>query len=113
MAKYLLLIQSDCNDASREDEFNKWYNEVHVPDVLTNSGFIRAVRYEQVFIPGTVFEKDKPTAVNAKYLALYEIETDDIDKVMKAAAENTAKMREKGRMTDLLSVAVRGVFKQT
>lgn len=30
----------------RDEEFNKWYNEVHLPDVLKIPGIIAAKRYK-------------------------------------------------------------------
>ena len=29
----LLLAVTDCNDLSKEEEFNYWYNHIHIPDV--------------------------------------------------------------------------------
>jgi len=29
-----------------EDEFNRWYNDQHVPDFVTCPGILRASRYE-------------------------------------------------------------------
>ncbi len=111
MAKWLLVIQSNCSDSSREDDFNRWYNDIHVPDVLKFPGFTSAARYEQVFIPGTLCDKDHPTAAKAKYLAMYEIEADDIDNVIKKATENSTKLREAGRFTDLLEILARGLYR--
>lgn len=32
MAKWLVAVDSNCSDPEREEEFNEWYNEVHLPD---------------------------------------------------------------------------------
>ncbi|MCU1346574.1 MAG: hypothetical protein JWL70_2840 [Acidimicrobiia bacterium] len=53
----------------REDEFNKWYDEVHLPEVLTVPGFVAAQRYGQT--EGSL-GNDGPRP----YLAVYEIEGD-------------------------------------
>ncbi len=65
----------------REDEFNKWYDEVHLAEVLTVPQFVAARRYvatdESLGGPGP-----------RKYLAVYEIEGDAqsaFDGLMKAA----------------------------
>jgi hypothetical protein len=42
----ILMVKSRCNDAARADEFNRWYDEVHVPDVLAANGVVAAQRYK-------------------------------------------------------------------
>ena len=44
MARYLLFVFSDCSDPSREDEFNKWYDSMHIPGMSEPPGMIRAIR---------------------------------------------------------------------
>jgi hypothetical protein len=102
MAKWLLAIKTNCVDSAREAEFNEWYDKIHLPDILETPGFVRATRYENA----------EPSAEEAKYLALYEIETDDLDSFMKAHQEDMAKKREAGRFSDLLVVASRVLYKQ-
>jgi hypothetical protein len=53
--------------AGREEEYNKWYNEVHVPDVLRIPGFTAARRFK------LGAEAESPH----KYLAIYEFEATD------------------------------------
>lgn len=92
MAKWVVVVESNCGDPKREAEFNRWYNDVHVPDVLETPGVVRASRYEAV------------DAAGSKYLALYEIEANDLQAVMKAIGENLEKKRAQGRMSDLLKM---------
>ena len=49
-------------DAQHVQEFNKWYNEEHLPELLSVPGILSAARYEAV--------KGGP-----KYLACYELES--------------------------------------
>jgi len=60
----LLLVMMDI-DPKREDEFNRWYEEEHVPERLAIPGFHRARRYRAV--QGT-----------PKYLALYDVLNTDV-----------------------------------
>jgi len=99
MAKWLLLVETNCADKVREAEFNEWYDKTHLPDVLETPGFVRATRYENT----------QPSKERAKFLALYEVETDDFDKFLKANNENIAKKRAAGRFSDLM-VIVGGCF---
>ena len=101
MAKWLLVGETNCNDATREAEFNDWYDNIHLPDVLETPGFIRATRYENT----------EPSEGKGKFLATYEIETDDLDQTMKALGENMGKKRAEGRMTGLIELVSRGVYK--
>ncbi|MFC2039074.1 DUF4286 family protein, partial [Chloroflexota bacterium] len=92
MDKWLLLVGTNSSDPEKEKEFNDWYDKIHIPDVLETPGFIGATRWEN----------PSPQEGEAKFLAFYEIETDDIDAFMKTNAENLARKREEGRFTDLL-----------
>jgi hypothetical protein len=103
MARYILEVRTNCNDPEKEVEYNDWYNNVHLPDVLETPGVVRATRYENT----------NPAEGEAKFIAIYEIETDDIDAFMKALNENIQKKREAGRMNDLLVRTDRGLYKQT
>ncbi len=85
-------MKTNCANAAREAEFNEWYHKTHLPDVLETPGYIRATRYENI----------EPSEGEAKYLALYEIETDDIDVLMKASRDNMDKKRAEGRFSELL-----------
>ena len=68
MGKYMLVVGMKVDDPANEAEFNDWYNTIHFPDVLETPNFERATRWENT----------EPRLADAKYLALYEIETDDI-----------------------------------
>ena len=102
MEKHILVVALNCSDPAKEDEFNEWYNTTHLPDVLETPGFIRATRWEHT----------DPKEEDAKFLALYDIETDDIQAAMKALQENLDAKREAGRMSNLGSRVFRGVYKQ-
>ncbi len=102
MAKWLLVVGTNCADAAREAEFREWYDKTHFPDVLETPGFVRATRYENI----------KPSEGEAKFLATYEIETDDIDSFMKRHSDNMNRKRAAGRFSELLVSVSRGVYKQ-
>jgi hypothetical protein len=58
----------------RENEFNDWYDNQHLDDVLQLPGFVSAQRFR-------LSETDPPQSAPHRYLAIYEVETDDIDAV--------------------------------
>lgn len=66
MAKYVLLVMSEPTPGM-EDEFNDWYSNGHMQDVLATPGIQTARRLKVC----EGYEAD------LRYGALYEIETDD------------------------------------
>ena len=101
MGKWLFVVETNCTDAAREAEFNEWY-ETHLVDMLETPGFIKATRYENT----------EPSEGKPKFLALYEIETDDIDKAMKGLSDNVTRWKAEGRYTELVKIVSRGVYRQ-
>lgn len=73
MAKYVFLAFTNPRTAAQEGEFNQWYEQDHVRDVLNVPGFISARRFR---LAQTQFPLDDQAHTH-RYLALYEIETDD------------------------------------
>ncbi len=102
MAKWLLVVETNCNDAAREAVFNDWYDNIRLPDVLETPGFIRATRYENT----------DPPEGKGKFLAIYEIETDDFRQTMKALGENMGKKRAEGRTSGLVESVSLDHYKQ-
>ena len=103
MAKWLLVVGTNCNDAAREAEFNEWYDKIHIPDLLETPGFTRATRHENT----------EPSEGEAKFFASYEIETDDLDTFLKAHNDNMARKKAEGRFTKLLVIVSHGLYRQT
>lgn len=60
----------------REDEFNAWYDNVHLKEVLQVPGFVAARRFEldpqDRYLEGEPFPYPYP--YQYKYLCLYEVE---------------------------------------
>ncbi len=77
MAKYTFVVMTNPT-AGKEAEFNEWYNTNHIPDVLNVPGFVCAQRFR---IADAQLGGEASKAY--KYLALYEIETDDLAGVLK------------------------------
>lgn len=69
MARGIMVVQSSPVSPDREDEFNDWYDNVHIPELCAVPGFVSARRYKA---PAAGSE-DAP-----RYLAIYEIDADDL-----------------------------------
>ena len=59
----------------REDEYNDWYSNRHLADVVAVEGFVSAQRFRLTdVVPG-----DQP---EQRYMAIYTIESDEPEKVL-------------------------------
>lgn len=76
----------------REDEFNDWYQNHHLPEICQFEGVLGAQRYKQVAALQGGDDRN--------YLAVYDIETDDLGAVLgaigKAGAEGKLTQSDAG-----------------
>ena len=79
-----MVVHTRPSSPEREDEFNAWYDETHVPEVLALPGFVSAKRYRLVPGPGVGTPPANP------YLVVYELEGVDVDEVMRSFQEARA-----------------------
>src|SRR5262245_59543716 len=89
-----MIVHSSPASPEREDEFNRWYDEEHLPEMLACAGFTAARRY-RLRDAGPI----KAPASTPGYLAIYEVEADDLD-----AAMTAMRARPKGAVSDALSL---------
>lgn len=87
----------------REEEFNEWYDKVHIPMVLKAPGMVRAARYR---IVGA--EDDLP-----QYLAIYELESEEAIKLWEESPEREAARQDslKQQAETGFTVVCRGYYK--
>ena len=93
MAKATVLVFTNCADPAREKEFNEWYDNTHVPDVLETPGFVSCTRYEMIGDPGPG---------QGKFLAVYEVESDDLPSTMAGLQQRVAQLAAQGRIIDCI-----------
>ena len=99
----LLLAITNCTDASKSDEFNYWYNHMHVPDVTGPGIFRHAIR----------FANSDPASPAGQYVATYETAWEEVEKAMPAHREAGARTRgDEDRGTPLIQPVTVGVFKR-
>ena len=91
MARYNFFVFSNCTDSAREGEFNRWYTHIHIPDLSLAKGFVSARRYVNL-------EPD----TQAKFLAIYEFETENIDESIQSLYDLAAAAWPKGRHIDCI-----------
>ncbi len=102
MERWLLTVESNCADPLKEREFNKWYDSVHLPDILETPGFVSASRYENT----------SPPEGGCKFLAVYEIETDNIERTLSEFDRVVNTKAKQGRMSDLIIAGGGGLYRQ-
>jgi hypothetical protein len=79
----ILHVESRPSSPDRAEEFNRWYDEVHIPQVLQLNGFVAARRYAPV--------DDGP------YITQYELSGDPnaaVQTVVAAAMDGTLNMSD-------------------
>ncbi|MDO7835006.1 hypothetical protein Q4610_08080 [Sphingobium sp. HBC34] len=69
MARYKLVAFSNAIEG-RDDDYNRWYDQRHLPDLVAIPDIVSGERF--VCVSGT----------EHRYMAIYEVETDDIEGVM-------------------------------
>ncbi len=89
-------VFSFCADRTFEDEWNAWYDDVHIPDVLALDGFVTATRWRLAARP----------AYGANYLALYDVHG-DLEAAQAALAAAMPSFFEGGRIHPKLALAER------
>ena len=99
MARWIVMIESNCNDPAMEDAYHKWYEEIHVPDAL-EFGCVSVTR---------CINRD-PATGRGKFVANYEMETDDVDQSIRDIEAFMAKKSEQGRMPSIGQMVGRTVY---
>jgi hypothetical protein len=91
MGRFVFVVQTDPTPG-RDREYNEWYDGIHLKEVCSFPGFTGARRFRLVDGEG-----------KHKYLALYELETDDPQRDL--AALTAAAGTDKVQMTDALDLS--------
>jgi hypothetical protein len=102
--RWLMMVATLCTDLNREADFNTWYNDIDIPDVLEVPGYQRARRG---IIVDSAVPEPSPLPQIGRYVALYNIDSEAIDKTLIDMLMATRKMESRQRSTDLLKVTER------
>ncbi len=79
MAKGIMYVESFPSSPEREQEYNTWYNEVHLPQLLALDGIVGARRL-------------CPVDGTGPYVALYELEGDDLQAILDNMIANAGQL---------------------
>ncbi|OBA81566.1 hypothetical protein A9W99_02860 [Mycobacterium sp. 1164966.3] len=87
MAKGIIHVETRPSSPDRDQEYNTWYDEVHLPELVALDGFVSARRL-------------RPVDGDGPYLALYEIEGDDLQAILDNMRANARRLH----MSDALQL---------
>ena len=102
MPKGIFLAYTNCVERQRDEEFNRWYTHTHLPDLLKAQGVVSARRFFNL----------NPGVGPSQYLALYEIESDDVQASIADIKEHARASFPKGRHVDFLTVGALHSFQE-
>jgi phage/plasmid-associated DNA primase len=83
MARFSLVVYSN-PVKGREQEYNDWYSNQHLSDLLAIPGVVAARRFK---LSGTQIGE---VAQTYQYLAIYDVEADDVATFIKEMTARTA-----------------------
>ena len=63
----------------KEDEFNQWYDNVHIPELLRVPGMLSATRY--ALQDAAIYHVEGGAVPEHRYMCVYELEG-DVDEIM-------------------------------
>lgn len=86
----------------RDDEYNRWYDEVHLREVLEVEGFVSAQRF--ALADAQIGGGD--AAPPGRYLAIYDVEADDLEAALEKLNAGSATME----MSDALDMGSAQAF---
>jgi len=100
MSRHVLLVFTNSTPGD-DEEFNRWYDEVHLKEVLETPGFVAAERFD-------LSKTQMDDAEHAhRYLSIYEIEGDPA-----AAVKALEEMAPGMNMSPTLGEAATTLFSQ-
>ena len=70
MAKGIYYVESRPASPEVDAEFNRWYNNVHLPEMIALEGIVSVRRFA-------------PVTDDGPYVAIYELEGDDLPTILK------------------------------
>ena len=104
MARHLLVVMTNPTDGN-EDEYNDWYSDVHLDEVVEIPEFVSAQRFKlaDTQLKDILTPEERRDSTHGepqhRYLALYEMEADTAADAVQALRQ----ARPNFQMTDALS----------
>ena len=84
MSRGIIYLETMPVSPEREADYHRWYNDVHLAEIVSVDGIVSARRFA-------------PTDGNGPFIAIYELDCDDLDAVVQRLSELGAS----GKMSSL------------
>jgi hypothetical protein len=84
MPRGIMYVETMPVSPDREADYHKWYNDTHLAEILSVEGIVSARRFA-------------PTDGNGPFIAIYELDCDDLD----AAVDRLAELGASGQMSSV------------
>lgn len=84
MPRGIIYLETRPVSADREEEYHTWYNDTHLAEIVSVDGIVAARRFA-------------PTDGKGPFIAIYELDCDDLDAVIQRLGELGAS----GKMSSL------------
>lgn len=103
MPKPILIALTNCVPHDRDEDFNRWYNEVHANDILALPTVSSITRYRSL-------QQIRPTMSEPshRYLAIYEM--DDPARAVAALLERRPTMQMNAALADPVAISFTPIF---
>ncbi|MCW2650364.1 MAG: hypothetical protein QOH69_3228 [Actinomycetota bacterium] len=89
MPKGIMYVETMPVAQDREADYHNWYNDTHLAEIASVDGIVSARRFA-------------PTDGNGPFIAIYELDCDDLD----AATQRLAELGASGKMSSLELLAM-------
>ena len=100
--RHLYMVFSNPTTPEQDAEFNEWYDDTHVPDVLAVPGVVSAQRFKHHQL-----DRDAGKPARHSYVTIYEIEGDPNEVMGKiGAGVASGAIRMDGAPFDLAKVSM-------
>ena len=87
MAKGIIYVETRPSSPDRDQEYNTWYDEIHIPELVALDGIVSARRL-------------RPVDGDGPYVALYELEGDNLQAILDNMRANSRQLH----MSDALQL---------
>ncbi|MDT5370568.1 MAG: hypothetical protein QOC62_4999 [Mycobacterium sp.] len=84
MPRGIIYLETMPVSPDREADYHKWYNDTHLAEIVSVDGIVSARRFA-------------PTDGNGPFVAIYELDCDDLD----AVVERMGELGASGKMSSL------------
>jgi hypothetical protein len=84
MPRGIMYVETMPVSPDREADYHKWYNDTHLAEIVSVEGIVSARRFA-------------PTDGNGPFIAIYELDCDDLD----AAVDRLAELGASGQMSSM------------